>query len=69
MNLSDLKLKQGIGRLIRNQYDSGICIITDPRLTSKNYGEYIIQSLPVIPKLRNNYKNIIEESENFLILN
>ena len=61
-----LKLKQGFGRLIRNHEDSGVCIITDPRLINKRYGNIIIDSLPVIPIIRDNHMNIVSESERFL---
>ena len=43
--------------------------IYDELIILEKLNDNIIQSLPVIPKLRNNYKNIIEESEKFLILN
>jgi len=42
-----LKMKQGFGRLIRTEYDSGFFIITDPRIYSSSYGNQIINSFPV----------------------
>ena len=42
-----LKMKQGFGRLIRTEYDSGIFIITDPRIYNSSYGHEIINSFPV----------------------
>ena len=36
---SILKLKQGMGRLIRRQNDAGICILSDPRILNKRYGK------------------------------
>ncbi|CUT18068.1 MULTISPECIES: ATP-dependent DNA helicase [Candidatus Ichthyocystis] len=41
-----LSLKQGAGRLIRDQRDHGVLIITDKRLKTKSYGEKILKSLP-----------------------
>ncbi len=41
-----LKLKQGFGRLIRSAKDSGIVVILDPRISTKNYGPFFLQSLP-----------------------
>lgn len=41
-----LKMKQGIGRLIRSENDYGDVIIIDDRLISKNYGREILKSLP-----------------------
>ncbi len=42
-----VKFKQGFGRLIRSLEDSGICILTDPRLLKSRYGHVILDSLPV----------------------
>jgi len=39
-------LKQGAGRLIRDEDDKGVLIICDPRLLTKPYGRKIWQSLP-----------------------
>jgi len=39
-------LKQGAGRLIRDETDKGILMICDPRLKSKAYGRQIMRSLP-----------------------
>lgn len=41
-----LKLKQGAGRLVRSSTDRGVIAILSPRPLSKNYGRYIITSLP-----------------------
>ncbi len=41
-----LKLKQGFGRLIRTQTDSGIVVILDPRIQTKPYGRVFLESLP-----------------------
>ncbi len=41
-----IKLKQGIGRLIRSKQDSGDIIILDNRVYTKRYGKNIINSLP-----------------------
>ena len=42
-----LRLRQGIGRLIRTQQDHGIAVITDHRILSKGYGRRFARSLPV----------------------
>ena len=42
-----LKMKQGFGRLIRTEYDSGIFIITDPRINNSRYGHKILNSFPI----------------------
>jgi len=41
-----LKLKQGVGRLIRNKTDEGIICILDSRIINKTYGRHFINSLP-----------------------
>lgn len=47
-----IALKQGVGRLIRDNTDKGVLIIADPRLTSREYGRRILASLPKLPKTR-----------------
>lgn len=41
-----LKLKQGFGRLIRSRRDTGIVVILDPRVRTKQYGRLFLASLP-----------------------
>jgi ATP-dependent DNA helicase DinG len=41
-----LQLKQGAGRLIRDEADRGVLMLCDPRLVTKPYGRRILQSLP-----------------------
>jgi ATP-dependent DNA helicase DinG len=41
-----LQLKQGGGRLIRDETDRGVLMLCDPRLIAKPYGRTIIASLP-----------------------
>jgi ATP-dependent DNA helicase DinG len=41
-----LSLKQGAGRLIRDETDRGVLMLCDPRLTAKAYGRQILKSLP-----------------------
>ena len=41
-----LQLKQGAGRLIRDEADRGVLMLCDPRLLSKPYGRRILASLP-----------------------
>ena len=43
---SVIALKQGAGRLIRDETDRGVLVICDPRLITKPYGKRIWQSLP-----------------------
>ncbi len=41
-----ISLKQGAGRLIRDETDRGVLVICDPRLFSRPYGRRILASLP-----------------------
>jgi ATP-dependent DNA helicase DinG len=45
-------LKQGAGRLIRDESDRGVLMICDPRLITKAYGKLIWQSLPPMKRTR-----------------
>lgn len=47
-----INLKQGAGRLIRDERDKGVLMICDPRLISKPYGKRIWQSLPPFKRTR-----------------
>lgn len=49
---SVITLKQGAGRLIRDENDRGVLMICDPRLISKAYGKKIWQSLPPFKRTR-----------------
>lgn len=44
-----IKFKQGFGRLIRTATDTGIVLVTDPRIVTKSYGSLFIESLPDCP--------------------
>ncbi len=48
-----ISLKQGVGRLIRDEEDYGVVVICDPRLISKPYGKSFIKSLPAMPVTSN----------------
>ncbi len=52
-----IKLKQGVGRLIRTKNDTGIVAILDNRLTSKSYGRRIIKCLPDM-KIMNDFSEL-----------
>tara|TARA_B110000003_G_scaffold202154_1_gene200805 strand:+ start:423 stop:2516 length:2094 start_codon:yes stop_codon:yes gene_type:complete len=41
-----IKFRQGIGRLIRTQSDTGNLVILDSRMLQKHYGSHFIQALP-----------------------
>ena len=41
-----LRLKQGFGRLIRTRHDKGVVLLMDSRVSSKRYGEELLEGLP-----------------------
>ena len=47
-----INLKQGAGRLIRDELDRGVLMICDPRLITKSYGKRVWQSLPSFKRTR-----------------
>ncbi|MBV8466474.1 MAG: ATP-dependent DNA helicase [Burkholderiales bacterium] len=53
-----ITLKQGAGRLIRDEQDFGVLMIADPRLVEKPYGKQIWKALP--PMLRTRELNVVE---------
>ncbi len=44
-----LKLRQGVGRLIRTRSDKGIVVILDNRIVTKTYGRAFLKALPNCP--------------------
>jgi len=56
-----LSLKQGAGRLIRDETDRGVLVLCDPRLTTRAYGRQILKSLPPMKLTRS-----LTEVERFL---
>ncbi|MDF1824378.1 MAG: helicase C-terminal domain-containing protein [Verrucomicrobiales bacterium] len=44
-----LKLRQGVGRLIRSGEDEGLVVLLDNRILSKRYGKVFLNALPEAP--------------------
>jgi ATP-dependent DNA helicase DinG len=44
-----LKFRQGVGRLIRTKTDSGIIVVLDNRILTKQYGQAFLDALPKCP--------------------
>ncbi|MEG2602478.1 MAG: helicase C-terminal domain-containing protein, partial [Carnobacterium sp.] len=62
-----LRLRQGLGRLIRSEQDKGILLILDDRLFKTNYGKHMLQALPKeLPKESLTIKEISAETKKFL---
>ena len=47
--LAVLALKQGAGRLLRDESDFGVVVLCDPRIRSRNYGSVFLNSLAPMP--------------------
>jgi ATP-dependent DNA helicase DinG len=47
-----IALKQGAGRLIRDEHDRGVFMLCDPRVTGKAYGRRLLDSLPPMKRTR-----------------
>lgn len=50
MPITELRLKQGFGRLLRTTTDRGVVAILDARLWSKAYGRKLLDALPPCPR-------------------
>lgn len=44
-----LRLRQGVGRVLRTATDRGIVVLLDPRIVRKPYGKRFLQALPECP--------------------
>ena len=60
------RLKQGFGRLMRRSTDSGVVIITDPRIIKKWYGEAFLESLPQTRRSFKPTSSLLKDVERFL---
>ncbi len=47
-----LALKQGVGRLIRDDTDRGVLMLCDPRVSRRGYGKIFLESLPPMRRTR-----------------
>ncbi len=48
-----IALRQGIGRLIRDETDRGVLMVCDPRLLKRSYGQIFLDSVPSMQRTRN----------------
>lgn len=49
--MAAVALKQGAGRLIRSEHDSGVLVVCDHRLVTKSYGARLLRALPPMRRL------------------
>ena len=66
--LTNLSLRQAVGRLIRTPYDEGVVIFLDNRLITKSYGETLMEGLGEIPVEVGPLDEIIERAASFVKL-
>lgn len=64
-----MRLRQGVGRLIRKQSDRGGVIILDSRIITKWYGKTLIRSMPTSKVFVSSSERVIESLEDFLYAN
>jgi ATP-dependent DNA helicase DinG len=64
--LAVIKLRQGIGRLIRNRSDRGIIVILDPRILTKRYGSAFLRSIPTSNITQGSLQSVLEQVEGFI---
>ena len=53
-----LRLKQGVGRLIRSRSDRGVVILLDDRVLRKRYGRVLRESLPPMPLVKGPWEEV-----------
>lgn len=58
-----IAMKQGAGRLIRDEQDTGVLMVCDPRLVGRPYGKLFLQSLPPMRRTRS-----LEEIKAFFVM-
>ena len=61
-----IRLRQGIGRLIRSTTDRGAALILDSRLASARYNDAFFESLPVPVGIFQSEEDTISEIKSFL---
>ena len=60
--LTGLKLRQGVGRLIRTTGDGGLVFVTDQRIVTRGYGKLLAKSLPVTIETMPNEDTLLTEA-------
>ena len=63
-----MRLKQGVGRLIRTRTDRGAVLILDDRLLTKRYGRDLLDALPPMPLARGGWGDVRGKVEEFYTL-
>jgi len=60
-----MRLKQGVGRLIRTRTDRGAALILDDRLLTRRYGRLLLEALPPMPLVKGPWDEVRERVADF----
>lgn len=60
-----IRLKQGVGRLIRSRKDRGVVVLLDDRILRKRYGRVLRDSLPPMPLTKGPWDEVITRIRQF----
>jgi ATP-dependent DNA helicase DinG len=60
-----LRLRQGLGRLIRRGDDRGVVVLLDSRLYTKSYGATFLSALPTAPRVCRDPTDLVDRAVAF----
>jgi len=60
-----VRMRQGFGRLMRRHDDSGVVLILDPRIVTKQYGAVFLDSLPAARRVIGPAADVLREVASF----
>ncbi|MDE2979997.1 MAG: helicase [Gemmatimonadota bacterium] len=60
-----MRLKQGVGRLIRTRTDRGAALILDDRLLTRRYGRLLLEALPPMPLVKGPWDEVKQRVADF----
>ena len=60
-----VRLKQGVGRLVRTRTDRGAIVLLDDRILTRRYGRILREALPPMPLVRGPWEVVRQEVEAF----
>ena len=60
-----VRMRQGFGRLMRRHDDSGVVLILDPRIITKQYGSVFLDSLPAARRVIGTAAEVLRETASF----
>src|SRR3954467_10272006 len=60
-----LRLKQGVGPLVRTSADRGVVVIADPRVVTKSYGRGLLEGLPPARRIVGRWSDLLQTIQSF----